>query len=721
MAIDRKFIINRYFIIVIVLTLVGLGVVVKASITMLFERDYWTIVANRLVGSTKTLFPTRGNIISADGKLMASSIPEYKIFMDFKVYEKDSVLRAKEQLKRDTLFRKNLDSMCIGLHKLFPDKSIKYFRKVLTDGKKAKSRNTLIYPRRITYEQYKAVRQLPFLRLSKYISGLREELYTKRKNPFGSLANSTLGYLFPDTSLGARDGLELAYDSILAGKSGKYHNQKVLNKFLPIVDVKPEDGCDLVTSIDVDMQDICEKALVDKLKEIGAENGVVVLMETATGNVKAIVNMKLCKDGIFREVQNSAISDLMEPGSTFKTASMMVALEDGKVTPTTEVNTYNGQKLMHGLVMTDHNANKGGYGVIDATHVMMYSSNIGVSSIIDKAYAKNPQKYFDGLRRLGIMERLRIPLKGAEEVRIREPKDYKYYAPANLPWTSIGYVSQIPPINILTFYNAIANNGVMVRPKFVIEALKDGEVVKEFPTEVIKKQICSPRTLKEIREILRRVVYDGLGKPASSTQFSISGKTGTAQISKGKSGYKAGGKEYLVSFCGYFPTEAPRYTCIVSIKRPTIGYASGGMMSGTVFKKIAERVYAKYLHLPLANAVDTVNVLTPWVKAGNLNETKLVLDALKIPNLAKFSFNMDRQTWGSTRTTTRQVELNSRSDLRNYVPDVTDMGAKDAVFLLQKRGLKVRLSGIGSVKSQSIAAGTRVMKGATILLTLGQK
>ena len=489
-----------------------------------------------------------------------------------------------------------------------------------------------------------------------------------------------------------------------------------MNKYLNITDIAPVDGCDLISTIDVGMQDICEKALVDKLKELEAYVGVVVLMEVSTGEVKAIVNMTRGKDGEYYEVRNNAVSDMIEPGSTFKTASLMVAMEDGKITPDYVVDTGNGQMPMYGRVMKDWNWRKGGYGKLNVTEILEYSSNIGTSHIIDHFYGKNPQKFVDGLKRMSIDQPLHLQISGEGKPNIRGPKERKYFSRTALPWMSIGYETQVPPINILTFYNSIANNGVTVRPKFVKAAVKDGEIIKEYPTEIINPKICSDRTLNMIREILRKVVGEGLAKQAGSTQFHVSGKTGTAQISQGAAGYKSGRINYLVSFCGYFPSENPKYSMIVSIQKPG-PTASGGLMAGSVFGKIAERVYAKDLRLPMANAIDSNTVVIPVVKAGEMGETKYVLNGLNIKSQGNVSTS-GNTVWGSTYSAPTAVVLESHGTPRNLVPSVIGMGAKDAVYLLESKGLKVRLTGVGKVKSQSIANGSLLRKGQTVSLIL---
>ena len=406
---------------------------------------------------------------------------------------------------------------------------------------------------------------------------------------------------------------------------------------------------------------------------------------------------------------------MLEQGSYFNTASIMVALEDGYITPDYIVDTGNGQKPMHGRVMKDHNWHRGGYGKLTVTEILGVSSNVGTSSIIDNFYNKNPQKFVDGLKRMSIDQTLHLQISGEGKPNIRGPKE-RYFSKTTLPWMSIGYETQVPPINILTFYNAIANNGVSIRPKFVKAAIKDGEVIQEFPTEVINPKICSDKTLAQIQEILRKVVSEGLAKPAGSKQFHVSGKTGTAQISQGIAGYKTGTTNYLVSFCGYFPSEIPKYSMIVSIQKPGLP-ASGGLMAGSVFSKIAERVYAKDLRLPLTSAIDTNSVVIPNVKAGEMRSAKRVLDELNIKTQGEIT-SSGKEVWGSSHAAPQAVVLESRSNMQNFVPSVIGMGAKDAVYLLESKGLKVRLVGVGKVRSQSIANGTVAKKGQTITLQM---
>ena len=720
---NQKNIMLRFSFIILIMVLVGIAIICKAGVIMFAERQYWKDVADRFVKENVTVRPTRGNIISSDGQLMASSLPEYKIYMDFMINkrkgetEEEEKTRLKLQHVKDSVLYANLDTICKGLHEIFPDKSAASFKQHIKNGRKKESRSWLLYPKRISYIQYKEAKRLPVFNLNKYKGGFHEQAFNQRKKPFGSLAMRTLGDMFPDIEQGAKNGLELFYDSILKGRDGITHRQKVMNKYLNIVDIPPVDGCDIITTIDVGMQDIAEKALVDELKEINATVGVAILMEVQTGDIKAIVNMTKCNDGIYREIRNNAISDMMEPGSTFKTASIMVALEDGKITPDQTIDTGNGVYNMHGRPMKDHNWHRGGYGVITTTQTLTYSSNIGVSRLVDQNYHDQPEKYVQGLYKLGIATPLSLDIPGAGRPFIRMPNKDNWSRTA-LAWMSIGYETQVPPINTLAFYNAIANNGVMVKPRFVKSIVKDGQVVEDIPTEVLNPAIASPKTIQEIQVILEKVVSEGLGKKAGSKQFHVSGKTGTAQVSQGKGGYKTGTMRYLVSFCGYFPSGAPKYSCIVAIQKPGLP-ASGGLMAGSVFSKIAERVFAKHLAQNLKEAKDSTSVLIPDVKNGDISAAHYVLNRINVNSSGvSKQWNDNKPVWGNVTSNPDNVLFNKKDINNKLVPSVIGMGAKDAVYLLESMGLKARITGIGKVRSQSIPAGNTLRKGQAIQLRL---
>ena len=713
---DRKKVIKRYKVVAYAMLAAGLLIIIKVAYIATVKRDYWMDVASRLVRDSVDVKPVRGNILSCDGRLMASSLPEFRMFMDFKA-------GGDENEQRDSLWEASVDSICMGLHDIFPTKTAAEFKKHLEEGRAKGSRHWPVWRKRVSYNTFSEVKQLPVFRLSANKGGFHYEKFNARQRPFGSLAKRTIGDLF-----GAKDtaqfGLELAYDSILRGKNGKISRQKVRSEFLDITIQDPVNGADIVTTIDVNIQDLAERSLVDELKLINGNVGVAVVMEVKTGDIKAIVNMTKCADGEYYEIKNSAVSDLLEPGSVFKTASLMVALDDGVVDTTYTVDTGSGIWDMYGAKMRDHNWHRGGYQVLTLPQTLEYSSNIGVSRIIDKYYGKNPEKFVQGLDRIGIREDLKLPIVGYAPPRIRMPKknkrgQYTNWSKTALPWMSIGYETQVPPISTLTFYNAIANGGTMMRPRFVKAVMKDGQIIKEFPPEVVKQSICKEKTLREITTILEHVVSQGLGKKAGSPSFKVAGKTGTAQISKGLAGYKSGTMNYLLSFVGFFPADAPRYSCIVCIQRPGLPASSG--FSALVFHNIAEGIMAQSLKLDVADARDSLSVLVPDVKNGDLAAADYVLKCLGVNARKNWNWQQaaGRPVWGTAANSRTGVTLTSTAaQAKNTVPDVTGMGARDAVYALESRGVRVRLQGRGKVKTQSLPPGHKIRKGETCSLGL---
>ena len=537
--------------------------------------------------------------------------------------------------------------------------------------------------------------------MPKYKSGFHTEEFNARRRPFGSLALRTVGGMF-----GAKDsayyGIELSYDSLLRGTPGITGRRKILNKYMNIPVTLPIDGCDIVTTIDVNMQDLAERSLLDMLKspQVNGEMGVAILMEVATGDVKAIVNMIRNQDGQYVEAVNSAISYRCEPGSVFKVASFLVALDDEVADTSYVIHTGCGVEMMHGRPMKDHNWRRGGYGDINMARALEVSSNIGVSHIIDKYYGKEPERYVKGLYRVGIHEDLKLPLVGYLPPRIRMPQknkrgQYENWSKTALPWMSIGYETQIAPINTVSFYNAIANNGKMMRPRFVKKVMKNGETIAEYPPQVIKERIAKPKAIKTMQTILEHVVSQGLGRKAGSPLFKVAGKTGTAQVADQYGGYHSGTTRYWLSFAGYFPANDPKYSCIVCIKKSGLP-ASGGGMSGVVFHHIAEGVMARYLKLNVDDAHDENSVVIPDVKGGNAGAANVVLKKLGI-----------NKREGQTKNTSLTV-----------APDVTGMGARDAVYQMERRGVKVKVQGRGKVKYQSLPAGKTITDGAECILTL---
>ena len=709
----------RYFAIAVVLTLIGFAIIGKAMYIMTIKKDYWTQVASRLKRDSVSVKPNRGNILSCDGQLMASSIPEYKLFIDFQAGATDSVGNH----KRDSLWQENIDTICHELNQIFPSRSAEEFKTHLLEGKKkvmkngtVGARHWAIWPRRVDYNTFCEVRKLPIFCERPGVGGFHWEEFNARRKPFTTLARRTIGDLFGEID-SAKNGLELAFDKELRGTNGLMHRRKVLQKYLDIPVLNPVDGCDIITTIDVGMQDLAERAVIEELKEINGEMGVAILMEVKTGDVKAIVNMTRGGDGEYYEMVNNAISYRCEPGSVFKVASFLVALDDGVVDTSFVIHTGSGVMEMHGRPMKDHNWRRGGYQDINVARALEVSSNIGVSYVIDKYYGSNPKKYVEGLYRVGIHEDLKLPLMGYHTPSIRMPDTKttdrsKYWSKTTLPWMSIGYETQIAPINTVAFYNAIANDGKMMQPRFVKQLVKDGQVIKEYEPVVLKEQIAKPKAIKTMQTILEHVVSQGLGKKAGSKSFKVAGKTGTAQVADQYGGYHSGTTRYWLSFAGYFPADNPRYSCIVCLKKSGLP-ASGGGMSGVVFHHIAEGVMAQNLKLSVEDARDTTSRFIPDVKNGNVMAADYVLGHLGVKTNVNWdgSYANGNPVWGTAVPQDKNVQLTQISTQRNIIPDLTGMGARDAVYLLESRGVKAIIKGRGKVKSQSIYSGTSIKQG----------
>ena len=713
---DAKKIMPRYRAISLVMIILAVCVVGKSLYIMTAKRDYWMKVAERQKRDSVTVKPNRGNILSCTGQLLASSLPEFKIYMDFV---------ALKEAKSDSLWDVKVDSICNGLHKIFPDKSAAEFKQHLSEGKAKMKRHWAIYIERINYNTFCEVKDLPMFKLNSNKSGFHWEEFNARQRSYGSLAGRTIGAMYgaKDT---ARFGLELSYDSILRGTNGIVHRRKVRNKFLDITDTPPIDGADIVTTLDVSMQDLAERSVIKELKEINGNVGVAIVMEVKTGDIKAIVNMEKCFDGQYREIHNHAVSDLLEPGSVFKPASLLVALDDGVVDTTLHVETGGGVWQMYGRDMKDHNWRKGGYGLLTFAQTLWYSSNIGVSRIIDDHYKNNPEKFVQGIHRLGLADDLKIPLVGATPARIRMPHknshgQYDNWSKTALPWMSIGYETQVPPISTLTFYNALANNGTMMRPRFVTKVVKNGETIMEFPPEVMHEHIAKDASIKKMQTILEQVVSIGLGKKAGSPNFKVAGKTGTAQMSKGAGGYKSGVVNYLLSFAGYFPADNPRYSCIVCIQKSGLP-ASGGGMSGKVFHEISEGIMAQSLKLDVKDARDSASIFVPQVKDGNILAADYVLTHLGINAKTTWSGNSfaGKPIWGKAETIgNKYIKLEKQKQYgKGTVPDVIGLGARDAVYQMESRGIRTQIYGRGKVVKQTLIPGTQIKKGATCSITL---
>ena len=702
----RKNIVLRFGIVYVIICLSFLLIVYKIVIIQFVEKSKWMALAAQSKKTDIVVKPNRGNIYDCNGKLMASSIPNYYIYLDLRV----PALHE----KGGKLFKDNIDSVSICLSQFLQDKSAADYKRTIYQAYNSGKGEFQLYPKRISYAQLKTMKTFPLFRLGRNKSGFITKELFKRVKPFGSLASRTVGDIYADDTKGGKNGIELSFNKELSGIPGVSTREKVANTYMENIQIEPIDGMDITTTLDVDLQDLSEKALLEGVKQFSAAVGYAILMEVHSGEVKAIVNMQRNSDGSYSENRNGCVSDLTEPGSTFKVASLMAALDDGKVKISDTINTYNGQFKYGNRTMTDHNANHGGYHKITVAQAIYGSSNIGISRAIVKAYGHNQAAFVNKLYEMKLNEPLNLEIPGTAAPFIRHPNDKSHvWSSTTLPWMSVGYETQIPPIYTLTFYNAIANNGKMVRPVFVKSVSKNGQLIKQFNTEVINEKICKPSTLADIRFCLLGVIEDklGTGQPARSKFVRIAGKSGTAQIwdKTGNTG------KYQVAFCGYFPYENPLYTCIVVMREPTNGYASGGHMSGSVFKSIAEGVMALKSNRK-ANTFepDTVSDAPkqPYVKDGFYKALKHVADNLKIP-IADNSTD-----WIKAFTDDIRVNVQPIATGGNFVPDLTGMGAKDAVFLAEQKGLNVQVFGRGKVILQNLKPGTPAIKGNLLRINL---
>lgn len=693
----------------------GLVILFKAAYLMTVDRDYWLAVNAKFESEYKPLPATRGNILSADGQLLATSLPEYRIFLDPMSWERDPVKREKDQKRRDSILTHCMDSIVNGMHQIIPDLDPQALRRRIIEGRRKKKHNIALYSqKRVTHLQLLELKKLPLFRLSVGMGGFRYEEFRRRKNPYGNLAARTVGKLRSDND-SALSGLELAFDTELSGRPGVCHREKVSNRYIDVVDTTAEDGCDVVTTLDVSMQDLTEKVLGDQLRHLNARAGMCILMEVATGDVKAISSLSRLSDGSYAEIEPRAVTNMMEPGSVFKPMSFMVAMDDGKITMNSTYDTGSGVKDIYGRKMRDADWRKGGNGVMTVPEIIKRSSNVGVSGLIDRAYGRDPDKFVEGLQRIGIMEDLHIPIPGYRVPRIRYKRDNaaKWYG-TTLSWMSIGYETQVPPISTLTFYNGVANGGKLVQPRFVTEIRRNDEVIKEFPVVVLREKMCKDQTLRDIQTCLEGVIgkNSGTGKAAYSKYFRMAGKTGTAQIWS-KHGFAA---NYLVSFAGYFPADHPKYSMIVCIEKTAPAY--GGAHCGPVFKKIAETVMARDLNPDYRTARDSTEQLhsLPFMAAGNLNALNNVLTGIGMGHQG-LPVTASGIVWGYNAGEDKRIILSQEATSQG-MPSLIGYGLRDAVYRLERMGLRVKATGVGHVVRQSIAPGTKVQRGMRVGLLL---
>lgn len=627
---------------------------------------------------------SRGNIFADDVEksALAISIPIYELRMD--------LLAVKEDV-----FNDELDSLAIQLAKVFGDKTTTDYRNELIAARKAKKRYYLI-KRNISYAQMKEVKEMPILKRGAYKGGRIIIKQNERARPFNLLAARTIGYFNEvDTVV----GLEGFYKNYLRGANGIQYMKNVGGgQRIPISDeylVEPKNGMDIYTTIDINIQDVAERALLKQLQEQNAQHGCAVLMEVKTGHVKAIANLSRDENGNYGEEYNHAVGRATEPGSTFKLPSLMVALEDGKVKPSDLYNTFDGTIKYYDRVMRD--AHEGGDGIIPASKGFALSSNVVVSQVINNGYKKDPSKFIQGLRDMGLGEKLGVEIKGEGKPYLKDRTD-STWSGVSLPWMSIGYETKFTPLQLLTFYNAVANNGKMVKPQFVKEIRDGSKLVKKMEVEVLKERICSEKTIKEAQKLLELVVEEGTGRNLKNEQFKIAGKTGTTQLADGANGYGGNsGVRHQASFCGYFPADNPKYSCIVVVAAPTKSIY-GNVVSGTVFKEIADKVYATDIEMARDKSV-LAKTHAPVSKSGFADDLNKVFKELGV--VASIA-NPDAQ-WVTTSAQDSTIKTQKRTI--GTMPNVVGMGLKDAVYLLENKGYLVKVNGNGYVKEQKIIEG----------------
>lgn len=695
-----------YYIIGVFLVLLFGWIFFTSMKTATFHASAWKELADSRRQPDVYTSANRGNIYSDDGTALAISVPMYKTYIDFRA-------RGFE----DSLFLPQVDALADTLARYFADRSRNSYKAQLMDGYKKKSLIRLITGE-VNHTQLKAMRKMPYLSIrNSNVSGFITEMAIRREKPFGTMASRTIGFLQKDVdSLGVThgsSGLELSFDSLLCGVPGIDMKVRTSLRYERKTKIPPIDGNDIHTTLNVAIQDITERSLRDMLIEVDADWGCAIVMEVATGEIKALSNLDRHGTGIYSESTNHALADLLEPGSTFKVASICAALEEGYCHPEDTVNVGNGLYTYARRVVRDHNAHKGGYGKITVAQSIWYSSNVGVVKTILRGFENKPEKFLERLDDMSFFKPIHIGIPGTAAAYI--DRNVKNWDRTKLPWVSFGYGTMIPPIYICRFYNAIANKGKMMEPYIVSSVENGNKTIEKNSPKVINKKIASDKTLEQVRQMLRDVVAKGTAKEANSPHILIAGKTGTAQRSAGKSGYA--GQGHNVSFCGFFPYDDPKYTCMVTVSRPRIGYPSGGRIAGGVVRHIAEQIYATTMTIPLSELQpDSTAVFDQKIMGGKREAIK---EALKITNIEKPKMDSGEWLYYGYNLKDSTYQLIQTTEETNIVPHLVGMAPKDAVYLAGKVGCRVQVIGYGhSVSHQSIRAGEKIGKSALLILTL---
>ena len=702
----RKAITLRFGIVYFAIALFGIVIVGRILLIQNVDTEKWKEIAKDLKSNTTEIWAKRGNICADDGSVLSTSVPYYELRLD---------MQAPKIIE---IYSKESDALVVEMAAFFGFSSTDFRLRLKTAFDK-KNRWFLINPQQIDHNKYQEFKQLKSMSRSHFGSGLIAVTENRRILPHGDLASRTIGVLNKGVFGGVHGnvgytGVEGLCENYLAGVNGLALKRNFSGSWINTPLVEPKEGKDVITTINVNLQDYAQTALGKQMETSQAEWGTAIVMEVKTGAIKAVANMGLKKDGTYGETYNFAFghAGCSEPGSTFKLMSLIAAMDAGYADTSDLVDTGRGLWEYRGQKMKDSDYDHGGHGLITLKRTFELSSNIGTAKIICKYYEGKEREFIDRLYSFGLNKQLGLGFLGEAEPRIKYPTDPDWWGPS-LAWIAHGYEIKIAPIQTLTFYNSVANNGVMVKPKFIEEIREDGIPIKKFKTEIVNPSICSKSTLGKAQSMLKGVVIRGTAKALKNKYYTLAGKTGTAVIADENKGYGVGGtKKYQASFCGYFPADDPKYSIIVVIVGPKGAYY-GGSVAGPVFKGIADKVYAAYLE-PAADSIPPHNEI-PAVKPGLKEDVMLLSRDLGFKTQSQ-NMTADRVTVAYDTTT---VFITGVNDTSGLLPDVVGMGAGDAVYLLEKAGYKTRTNGFGRVFRQSPTSGMPCSKGETISLELG--
>lgn len=696
----RRTIISRVAIVYFVLLLFGAVVVIKMVSVQQIKNERWQKIEANLTKNTIIVAPNRGNICADDGSVLATSVPGYFVRIDL----------ASQGVKK--VYAKESDSLAFHLSAMFKNASRAQYNRKLNSAYKKGNRGLMLTPRKVDYLELQRIKKFPILRRGRFGGGLIIEQENKRITPLGMLALRTIGGLNKGAYGGVHGaigytGLEGAYETYLKGKDGISYKQNLSGRWVTRTEIKPQDGMDVITTINVKMQDIAESALYKQLQKSNADWATAILMEVETGDIKAIANLGK-EGGDYVENDNYALGHrgCYEPGSTFKLVSLMVALEDGVVDTSDVFDTGNGRWVNNRRTITDTH----GYGKLTVKQIFEKSSNVGTAMVITSKYKNNPRDYVDRVYGFGINKPLGLEIKGEGQPYFKYPGDSDWWG-TTLGSMSYGYDSKMTPLQILNFYNAVANDGKMVKPQLVKEIRDNGALIKQYKTEILNPMIASKETIGKAQAMLEGVCLYGTGRTVTSKYFDVAGKTGTARVATSSSGYNDG--MYLASFVGYFPTDKPKYSMMVTFNNPRGGYY-GASVAGPVFKEIAEKVFALQGFTKESVKEPEQGEKLPVVKNGR---TEDILEIAKELQLKNVKGSPDSEL-ASANVQGEEVILTSTTIDSEKVPNVKGMGASNAIFLMENAGLKVKIKGVGKVKKQSLSPGSNFRTGQTVYLTL---